>query len=52
MHLTFKQVCETAKNGQIIESLINDLIKSSKDKEEIMFSPEKHKLMVQLKDFN
>jgi len=40
------------KNGQIIETLVVDLIESSKDSDQIMFSPEKHALMDQLKDFN
>ena len=40
------------KNGQIINSLIINLIENSKDKEEIGFSDEKYSLLLKLKKFN
>ena len=39
-------------NGEIINTLIKDLITSSQDGEEICFSEEKHELILRLKDFN
>lgn len=39
-------------NGDIINTLVLDLIENSKDAESICFSDEKHKLILELKDFN
>jgi dGTPase len=39
-------------NGEVINTLVMDLIESSKEGDEISFSDEKHALMTTLKDFN
>ncbi len=39
-------------NGEIIDTLVKDVIKSSQYQDHISFSDEKYELMVQLKEFN
>lgn len=39
-------------NGEIINTLVEDVIKYTKDKSEVGFSKEKHEIMVALRDFN
>ena len=39
-------------NGEIIDTFVLDVVKNSKEKEEITFSDEKYELLCRLKDFN
>jgi len=39
-------------NGEIIDTLVKDVIKASKNEDHICFTDEKYELMVQLKEFN